>query len=102
MSETPDGLRARLGALYEIDKRQWWTYARGSRSAFENRVREAWPTIDAMLARLATAEADAEAGWKWAWSFDQWTEHGATGSLTDEARAEFQRDLAAHENREQP
>jgi hypothetical protein len=67
MSETPDELRARLGALAAAVAK---TRHRKSSAeitanivaavAFSQALVNAWPTIDALLARLPTAEADAD------------------------------------------
>jgi hypothetical protein len=58
-SRPTDELRASLNAMYAADK-QMWEGHRGSRSAFENQVRAAWPEINAALARLATTEAERD------------------------------------------
>jgi hypothetical protein len=53
--ETSDELRARLNELYEADQRMWEGH-RGSR--FEYQVRIAWPTIEALLARLTIVKEE--------------------------------------------
>lgn len=53
--ETPDELRARIGAAREYAAKGY-----GTRGEFGWVVFSAWPDIDALLARLTAAEADAD------------------------------------------
>lgn len=103
---TPDGT---VDSIWHDDHRLAWmaeatlseraSWARrDADAAFIVALVNNYPAIAANLRRLAEAEADAEAGWKWAWSFDQWSEHGPTQSLSTDGKAEFQADLTRHEN----
>jgi hypothetical protein len=67
MSETHDELRTRLDSLH-VATTEWLLRVKGDDSeqvgqAYDilaNWAWHLWPTIDALLARLATAEADAD------------------------------------------